>query len=77
MAKMYKTPIYLNMSAPTTVQTIGSRKVNIRTQRQENWRITVVLTILMSGEKLALYQILKKRKERYRNKTTANRVCRE
>ena len=34
---MDETPLYLNMPASTTVQTIGSRKVNIRTQGQENW----------------------------------------
>ena len=53
MANMDQTLIYLNMPTSTTVQIIGSKKVNIRTQWQENWRITVKLTILVSGEKLA------------------------
>ena len=47
---MDESSIYLNMSAPTTVQSIVSEKVNIRKQWQENWRITVILTILVSGE---------------------------
>ena len=45
----------LNLSASTTLQTIGSKKVNIRTQGQESWRITVILKILASGES---YQII-------------------
>ena len=53
------TPIYLNMPASAAVQTIGSRKVNIKTQEQKNWRITVIVTVLASGEKLAFLLIFK------------------
>ena len=50
MTNMDETPIYLNMLTAITVQTVGSKEVNIRTQRQENWRIAVVLAFLVSGE---------------------------
>ena len=59
MASANETPIQLNMPASPTAQTIGLRKVNIRTKGQENWRITVILTILASGEKLASLLIFK------------------
>ena len=52
MANLDGKPIYLNMPTSTTIQTIWSKKVNTRTQRQENWRITVILTILVYWEKL-------------------------
>ena len=37
MVNMDETSIYLNMPASTTVHTVGSKKINIRTRRQENW----------------------------------------
>ena len=43
--------LYLNMPSSSTVQTIGSKKLNIRAQGQENSRITVILAILTSWEK--------------------------
>ena len=52
ITNMHKTPLYLNMSSCTTVQKIGSKKVNIRTQGQQNWRVTAIFTVLASGEKL-------------------------
>ena len=52
MANMDETYIYLNMPT-STVQTIRSKKVNIKTQGQENWKIAVILTIPESDEKLA------------------------
>ena len=42
MTNINETPIYLNIPTSITVQTIGSRKVNIRAQGKENWRITVI-----------------------------------
>ena len=42
----------------STVQTYGSKKVNIWTQEQK-WRITVILTILAPWEKLAPLLIFK------------------
>ena len=53
MTNMDETPIYLNIPTSTTVQTIVLKKVNIRTQGQENWRITVTIKILTFQEKLA------------------------
>ena len=38
MINIDETPIYLNMAKSTTVQTIESKEVNIRTQGQESWR---------------------------------------
>ena len=63
IANMAETPLYLNKSPYTTVQNIGSKKVNIRTQGQENWRETAFLTVLDSREKLPPLLILKQRKE--------------
>ena len=52
------------MPTSTTVQTIGSKKANIRTQGQENWKISVSLTILLSsGEKLAPLLLFQAKKE--------------
>ena len=59
MKNMNETPIYLNMPASTTVQTNRSKKINIRIQGQENWRITVILTIVVYGEKLTSLLIFK------------------
>ena len=38
MTNKDETPKCLNMPKSTTVQTIGSKKYNIRTQEQENWK---------------------------------------
>ena len=35
MANIDETPIYFNMPTSTTVKTIGSKKVKIKTQAQE------------------------------------------
>ena len=43
----------------STLQKIWSKKVNVWTQVRENWKITVILTILVSGEKLASLSIYK------------------
>ena len=56
---MDKTPLYLNMPPCTTVQKIGSKKVNIWAQRQENWRITAILIVLASGQKFPPLLIFK------------------
>ena len=56
---MDETPLYLNMPPCTTVQKIGFKKVNIRIQGQENWRVTAILLVLASGEKLPLLLIFK------------------
>ena len=53
------------------------KEANIRTQWQENWRITVILTILASGEKLAHLLIFKAEEGKDTEKITANRVCRK
>ena len=59
IAIMDETPMYLNMPPSTTVQKIGSKRINIKTQEQENWRVTAILTILASGEKLPPLLIFK------------------
>ena len=63
--------LYLNMPISTTVLTIGSKKVNIKTQKQQNWRITVTLKIYASGKRLTPLLIFKAmegkiKKENYR-----------
>ena len=45
------------MLTSTTMQTIESKKINIWTL--ENWRITVILTILISKKIITLLLILK------------------
>ena len=39
---MAETPIYSNMPTSSTFQTIGPKKVHIRSQGQENWRLTII-----------------------------------
>ena len=53
------------MPTSTIIQIIGSMKVNILTQGQENWRITVILTILASGEKIVTLLIFKAKEGKY------------
>ena len=53
IANIDETPSYLNMPPCQTVQKIGSKKVNIRTQGQENWRVTAIFIILASEEKFS------------------------
>ena len=43
----------------TSVHKIGSKKVNIRTQGQQNWRVTAILAVLASEEKLTPLLIFK------------------
>ena len=52
IANMDETLLYLNIPPCTTVQKIRFKKVNIRTQELENWRVTVILTVLASRQKL-------------------------
>ena len=56
---MDETPLYLNIPPCIIVQKIGSKKVNIGTQGQENWRVTAILTVLDSREKLPPLLIFK------------------
>ena len=56
---MDETPLYLNMSPCTTAQKFGSKKVNIGAQRQENWRVTAIFTVLASAEMLPSLLIFK------------------
>ena len=58
MANINENLIYLNLFTSSTVQTIGSKKVNIWAQGQK-WRITVILIILAPWEKLAPLLIFK------------------
>ena len=59
IANMDETPLYLNVPPSTTVQKIGSKRVKIKTHGQENWRVTAILTIHASGEKLPSLLIFK------------------
>ena len=74
---MDETPLYLNMPPSTTVQKIESKRVNIKTQGQENWRVTVILTILASGEKLPPLLFLKLKKENKQRKIAKIGDCGE
>ena len=42
-----------------TAQKIGSKKVSIRTHWQKNWRVTAILNVLASVEKLPPLLIFK------------------
>ena len=59
IASMDETPFYLNMLPCPTAQKIGSKKVNIRTHWQKNWRVTAILNVLASSEKLPPLLIFK------------------
>ena len=52
IANMDETPIYFEMVTDTTVERIGRKKVNIETFGGEKMRISIILTILVNGEKL-------------------------
>ena len=43
----------------TAVQKIGSKKVNIRTQGQENWKVTAIITVLASLENFSFLLFFK------------------
>ena len=47
------------MLSSTTVRKIESKRIDIRTQGQENCREAAILTILASAEKLAPFLIFK------------------
>ena len=65
MTNIDKISIILNISKSTSVQTTGSNKVNIRTQGQENWRITEILVILASWVNIAPLLIFKEKEGIY------------
>ena len=75
MENIDETPIYLNIPTSATVRTIGSKKVNIETQKQENWRITIFFTILASREKLASLPIFKVKEEKVTERKLQKREC--
>ena len=58
MKNMDETPLYCSMTTSTTVKTIGSSKVNIK-NRTGKLKITVILTIPASEEKIAPLLIFK------------------
>ena len=65
------------MPPSTTVQKIGSKRVNIKTQGQQNCRATVILIIFESGEKLAPLIILKLKRESEQKMIARKRKCEE
>ena len=50
------------MSPCSTIQKIGSKKVDIRIQGKENWRVTAIFTVLANGQKLSPLLIFKEKK---------------
>ena len=75
MANMDETLTYLNMPTSTTMKQLDFKK--IRTQGQENWRITVILTIFALEENLAHLLIIKANEGKILKKITVNRERRE
>jgi hypothetical protein len=60
---MDETPIYLESISNKNVAPIGQKTINIRTNRGEKTRITVILLISASGEKLPPLLVFKGEKE--------------
>ena len=56
---MDETPLFFNMPITKTIVKKGSRYVIVKTQNQEKARISVILTILAEGSKLAPLVIFK------------------
>ena len=56
---MDETPVFLNMPLTKTIVKRGSRKVNIKNQNQEKYRISVLLNIVADGSKLTPLIIFK------------------
>ena len=75
MANIDETPIYLNFQNDCVNNWI--KEINIRTQGQENWRITIILAILASRKKTYTFFILKAKEGKDTElKLLENRVCR-
>ena len=62
IANMDETPLYLNMPRVQPYWRLDLIKVNIGTQGQESWRVTAILTVLTSREKLPPLLIFKANK---------------
>jgi hypothetical protein len=73
IANMDETPLYLNMPPERVVEKIGAKEVIVKTQGQESCRVSVLLTILGSGEKLPP-MIIFKGKEMARIETQLNKL---
>ena len=56
---MDETELQLNMTFHKTVHKVGTKRISIKTQRQEKCRISVILSIYSKGEKLKTLIILK------------------
>ena len=72
IANMDETPLYLDMPPSTTVQKIESKRVNIKTQRQENWRVTAFLLSLHLEKNYHRCLFLKLKKENKQRKNCKN-----
>ena len=60
---MDKTPVFLNMNINGVVDKIANKQIIIKTQNQEKCRVSILLTILINGYKLAPFVIFKGNKD--------------
>ena len=75
---MDETPIYLESISKKTVALIGQKSINIRSNGGEKTRITVILLISASGEKLPPLLIFKGEKDGRKEKAlNNNEYCRK
>ena len=75
---MDETPIYLESISKKTVAPIGQKSINIRSNGGEKTRITVILLISTSGEKLPPLLIFKGEKDGRKEKAlNNNEYCRK
>ncbi len=72
---MDETPVWLNMTADTTVDFVGTRSIPLKSTGHEKVRVTVVLGAKANGSKLPPFIVFKgKRKEKELDKITGM-VC--
>ena len=55
IGNMDETPIFFNMYPNKTIAKKGKKSILIKTQSQEKWRVSVILCIIVDGEKLPLF----------------------
>ena len=60
---MDETPVFLNMNINGVGDKIGNKQIIVKTQNQEKCRVSVLLTILANGYKLAPFVIFKGNKD--------------
>ena len=70
LANMDETPIWYEMNYKKTIESIGNKNVNVKTFNCDKLRISLILTILLNGTKLAPLVVIKGKQEVVRKRIT-------